>query len=181
MKIEINLDSNNIGDTVLDIFKNLKEEDKHQIALQILKNYILEDPAVERSIEEGKILQQLKSDPYNKNKSDAEIRNGYDFGQKSRNIILSKETMIKALTQEAINTYKQEVINLVREDKILEAAYDNIRKEIIADYPNMVKETMMKIVSDSFSGMFQTGMMQAYKISQIEQKLEDLKTYGRLQ
>jgi hypothetical protein len=181
MKIEINLDSNNIGETVLDIFKNLKEEDKHQIALQVLKNYILEDPKIERAIEEDKILQTLKLDSYNKDKSDTELRNSYSFIDKCRSIQLSKEIMVKELTNAAITTYKQEIINLVKEDKVLQEAYDSIRKALIEDYPNMVKETMMQIVSNNFSTLFQTGMMQAYKLSQLEQNLEYLKTHGRLQ
>lgn len=179
MKIEINVDASNIGETVLDIFKNLKEEDKHNIALQIVKNYILEDPKIERSLEEDKILQALKLDPYNKNKSDSELRTSYSFIESCKKIIISKETMVKELTMAAINTYKQEVINLVKEDVFLKEAFEKIRTEVIRDYPDMVKETMMKVVSDAFSSMFQTGLNNASRLSNIETNLQQLLNNGR--
>jgi molybdopterin converting factor small subunit len=42
MEVKINIESNQIGETVVDLFKNLSEEKKEELASEVVKNYLNE-------------------------------------------------------------------------------------------------------------------------------------------
>lgn len=173
MKVELTIDSSNIGETLVDLFKNLPQEKKEEIASQVLEKWLTQPYDIERKAAGQKIIRELRergdstwkdnSDEYRK-KKDEEIYGSYEFSQRMRNFKSSKEEMILSITQSSIEHYKKITQEKIQNDeqlkKIMEIAFEEIKK----DFPKYVHDA---ICSFFINNMFviQSGMQEGLQKS----------------
>lgn len=173
MKIELNIDASNFSDSLGKVFDSLSEEDRKQIAKEVLTKFLTEDYEAERKARSQEIIRQLRekgdstwqnnSDKY-KNMSDKEIMDCYEFKQRTNNLVTSREQMIKSITETAMGHYKELVASLVKEDEQMKNVYEKVRETIEKSFPAYVHDAMVRAFTDHFKHSYE-GYMRSYQNS----------------
>ena len=169
MKIELNIDASNFGDTIVKVFENLSEEDKKQLAKEVMTKYLLEDYEAERLARYQEVIRMLRekgdscytnnADTY-KNKTDIEIMETYQFKDKIKHLKTSREEMIKMITDTAMIHYKDLVTKSVQEDPQMIEVYEKVKAVMKESYPGYVHDAMVKAFTDHFKQSFEIKMNQ---------------------
>jgi hypothetical protein len=159
MKIELNIDASNFGGTIEKVFESLSEQDKKDLAKEVMAKYLLEDYQAERLARSQDIIRELRekgdntyrnnSEEY-KNKTDEEIMKTYQFNDRIKHVKTSKEEMIKLITDTALYHYKELVTKAVQEDPQLKEVYSKVRDLIEESYPGYVHDAMVKAFTEYF-------------------------------
>lgn len=184
MKVELNIDASNFGGTIEQIFQSLTEEDKKELAKDVLSKYLLEDYKAERLAKAQEIIRNLRergdstwnnnSDKY-KNMTDEEVMNTYEYKQRENQIKTSKEDMILAITTAAITHYKELVNNLVKNDPQMTEIYEKVKTVIEDNYAEYVKQTMMSVITNLFSDTFRSSMENRYSLLNMHNDIDQIK------
>ena len=167
MDITLKIDSSNLGETVVDLFKNISTEKKEALATEILSNWLKEPYDIERkAFEEEAKREALKkvlapssySDYDRKNYGTMEtIHNSEQYRSLMRGFVSTKEEMVKAITEEATKIYREKVVEYVKTDKQLQKVMDATMETVKEDFPKFVHDAMMYWFAQQMS----TSMMQA--------------------
>lgn len=184
MKIELNIDASNFGDTIQKVFENLTEEDRKELAKEVMGKYLLEDYKAERLAKSQEIIRELRekgdssyrnnSEQY-KNLTDEQIMSNYNFKDRAKNIKTSKEEMIKMITDATLIHYKDLVTQSVKEDTQMQEIFAKVKIVIQESYPGYVHDAMIKAFTEHFKHSFDTYMNQSYQYTNFNNDLQLLK------
>lgn len=184
MKVEINIDPSNFGGTIEQVFQSLTEEDKKELAKEVLSKYLLEDYKAERLAKAQEIIRNLRergdsswsnnSDKY-KNMTDEEVIGTYEYKQRENQIKTSKEEMILTITTAAITHYKELVNDLIKNDTQLTEIYEKVKTVIEDNYAEYVKQTMMSVMTNLFSDTFKSSMENKYNLINMHNEIDQIK------
>lgn len=183
MKVELNIDASNFGDTIGKIFETLSEEDKKELAKDVMQKYLLEDYRAERLACSQEIIRNLRDrgdSSYSNNAekyqkmTDEEVMETYEFKNRSRSIVTSKETMIKEISAEAIRHYRSTVAEMVKNDQQFTDIYEKVKETISENYADYVKESMIVFVTSMFKNNFETMMNGVYKQNNLEMCMKNV-------
>jgi hypothetical protein len=162
MKIEVNIDSSNLGPTIVDTFKNLSAKDSKDIVKQVVKEWLQEKFPAERIAEEQRVMDLLlKEDPSTFNRySDSEIRQNYRFKDRMKNFKSARDTLVGDISSSAITHIKAEVDRQIKEDEQIQQVLNLVLQEIRDNFPKIVHDAMISWFC-THMGSVSTGINQA--------------------
>ncbi|MHA2264019.1 MAG: hypothetical protein ACXAEN_16620, partial [Candidatus Thorarchaeota archaeon] len=134
-----NIEAGQLGDTIVDLFKNLSDEQREALALQVLEKWVEEPTSVEKDLAKVELLRKYrcKLGGYIHNKkyqTDEEILRCYDFQKELNNVKTSKELMIREVTDQLNKFFKDKVETVVKDSDRVNAALEVALEQATADF-----------------------------------------------
>jgi hypothetical protein len=156
MQVTLNIEAGQLGDTIVDLFKNLSDEQREALALQVLEKWVEEPTSVEKDLAKVELLRKYrcKLSGYihgKKYQTDEEILRCRDFQKELNNVKTSKELMI-------------------RDNAALEVALE----QATADFPILLQRAMTTWFADHIQAIAATAASQVYNQQQTQQPGFDL-------
>lgn len=152
MQVTINIDSTNVGETLLDLFKNLSSEKKEELALSVMKEWLQSPEFFEERNKEQIIIDEFKKgirqpyyygSKYDENTPDETIMRDEKFKKALETYRNSKQIFVEDIKNEIVSYYKkyikEQIIDNDRLNKIKEESYNEVAKQ----FPSIVIECMM--------------------------------------
>lgn len=187
MQVTLNIDAAQLGDTVVDLFKNIPAEKKEEIAANILQKWLEQPYEIERkSYTENakrKALEEVSASSYGYDKERygtlEKIEGSDAFRRLMNQFKSSRETMIEAITTEATETYRKKVTELIQTDEQMQKMFEATRDVISEDFPKFVHDAMMYWFAQNMTNVFQAvpmamaqSRMTAESVQKIKEKLQ---------
>lgn len=185
MEVKINIESGQIGDTVIDLFKNLSDDKKEELALTILKEWLQSPEFFETKNKEQLVIEEFKSgkrssysswDKYNADTTDDVIKRDYNYQKALNEYRTSKQILVEDIKNEIVNYYKKyisdELINNEKIQKIKQETFDEIQKQ----FPQIIMQTMMNVFSSnliSLQSQISNSAMQSNMALGMAQSIQD--------
>jgi O6-methylguanine-DNA--protein-cysteine methyltransferase len=173
MQIVLNIDQTNIGETVEEIFRSLSDEDKKEVAKQVMLETLRKPSEVERINFENELIKSLiKADGYPKTEKDA--RDSYAFTERRSKFKTSSERMIESISAGALVHYKELAASLVKEDPVLSDAISKMLETFKTEFPNMVQLAMSAYFASQMQGIASallTSSTTQYSVQDLARKL----------
>lgn len=148
MQITLNIDATNFGTTIEEVFRGLSEQDKKEVATKVMMDVLTQPNGAERLAHEEKVIAQLMASKVNDSYNRADYstpektRNTYDFRERMAKYQSTRELMVKEITSQAVQQYKNSVVELVANDENLKTIYEEVKQQIVANYPQMVQAAL---------------------------------------
>ena len=174
MEVKIQIEANQIGDTVIDLFKGLSPEKKEELALSVLKEWIKDPDTLETRNRKTILIEEFKAgkhnnDSYNcpkwnENSSDEEIINSYDFHQALRNYKVSKQIMLEDFKNEVVGYYKEHISQELKTNEKIEEIKNETFETLKQEFPSII----MNVLVDVFAGHLREQnyrIVEAYRCS----------------
>ena len=163
MEVTLKIEAGQLGETVVDLFKNLSEDQKKEIATDILTKWLNEPYEIERNAYVEGIVSQLRQanveiyTGFGRKKAidctDKEIKESSEYRQKAGGFKSSREVMIKEITNEVITYFKTSIQEQVKTDPQVEAFRGDVYQFIVDNFPMMIKESMVNFFSNHLSSI----------------------------
>lgn len=153
MQITLNIDATNFGSTIEEVFRGLSEQDKKEVATKVMMDVLTQPNGAERLAYEEKVIAQIMAskanDSYNRGDytTPEKTRNTYDFRERMAKYQSTRELMVKEITTQAIQQYKNSVVELVANDENLKTIYEEVKQQIVASYPQMVQAALTQYLA----------------------------------
>ena len=170
MKVELNIETGEFGETFTEMFNNISKEKKEELATKVLEKWLLEPNDYERVMYTNSLINKVKSknnvlasygssaqSNYWADKTDDEIRGDYDFTRYVQNNFKStKEEMITNIISETTKFHKEEIVRKVKSDPQLEEIKEKVFEEvknrfpevILASFSSYINENLFSVVTD---------------------------------
>jgi len=167
MEVKLTIDSSNIGETVVELFKNIPAEKKEAMALDILGKWLAEPYDTERKAYEEeakrKALERILASSYDwdrKNHGTIEtVHNSSQFRDLMNGFKSSKEVMVETITKEATEIYRTKVVEFVKTDEQLQKVMSLTMEAVKEDFPKFVHDAMMYWFAQQMSTTMSTASM----------------------
>jgi hypothetical protein len=190
MEVTLKIEASQLGETVVDLFKNLGEDQKKAIAIDILTKWLIEPYEIERLANNERVLSEMRANNcevcvnYNRKRAndctDNEIKTSSEFKSKICNFKSSREIMINQITNEVTSYFKNSIQEQVKTDE----QFDNLRKELYDFIANnflmMIKEAAvswftgnMNFISQQAMSSMSDRMWYENSIASLKQQLKD--------
>lgn len=162
MKIELDVNPQDLTKSLTEILNSLTPEQKAAIAKETMEKWLREPYDAERIAKEQSVVDAIKKDQekrgYRSNETEQEIRGGYEFRRQMEGFRSTKAIMIKEITQAVIESYQSQVKQVVESDPKIQAMKDEVVVIIKETFPKTVHEAMMQWMASSMQKMFETTM-----------------------
>lgn len=146
MQVTLNIEAGQLGDTIVDLFKNLSEKQREALALNVMKKWVKEPMSVERSLFKEELLRKYrgKTDHYGtkRHKTDDEIERDYNFTNELDRHKTSKELMIREVTDQLNKFFKDKVEEVVKDSERVNHALELALDQAKADFPILIQKAM---------------------------------------
>ena len=148
MQITLNIDATNFGSTIEEVFRGLSEHDKKEVATKVMMDVLTQPNGAERLAYEeqaiAQIMAQKANDSYRRTDYDTpeKTRATYDFRERMAKYQSTRELMVKEITSQAVQQYKNSVVELVANDENLKTIYEEVKQQLVASYPQMVQAAL---------------------------------------
>lgn len=161
MNINLEIKADQIGDTVIDVFKSLSEDQKKEVASKIMEKWMKDPISIERDVIEQKVIDDLRNkEDYLKKQSDAEIRANYRFRDAMKNQRGTKEAMILSVMESVSSYFKSSVDEMIKNDEAIKNMLEVVKDEIRTNYPKFVHDAMIAFFAGHMQNIGQ-GITQA--------------------
>lgn len=159
MQVTLNIDTAQLGDTLVDLFQSLTNEQKQELALKILGQWLEQPYQVERAAHEQEIFRKMReiTDWNGKlqyaNVTDEKLRHEYKYSELMKGFESSREKMVREITAQVISHHKQQITESIQTDEklnqIMTSTFDVIRD----NFPNMVRDAVIAWFAQNMSGI----------------------------
>lgn len=171
MKVELTIDANQMGDTLVDLFKNLTVEQKESVALKVLSDWLKEPLDVEtRALDSDAILYARNKYSYNKEKSPEDVRKSSEYADYIKSHPSTRSLMVKEISTQVIEFHKKQITENIQSDpemtKIMDATLETIKE----NFPKFVHDAMIAYFTTQM-GSVMSGLSQALFQSQQAENL----------
>ncbi len=191
MKLELNIDSSQIGGTIVETFNLLTQEDRKELAKQVMLEWLREPHDIERQIKEQQVLEQTRAkmkeeylaarsrgygygDNNPDNMNDQQIKDRSEYRVHFQSWRSTRERMIETVVQATLEHYKEAVTVLVCTDPQLEAKLEQVKAQTVNLFPQIVQSCLMQWFSSHMNDVaMQVGMM-ANQLSGVQSTLNML-------
>lgn len=163
MKVELNIETSQLGDTIIDVFKNFTKKEKKEMAEKVLMKWLTEPYEIERSIKIADAIKKIKDKGdtiysggiYKKPSllTDEQIADTNECSREMENFKSSRDIMIEEITSEAIKHYKKIIPEKIENDKQLEKVMKATTGVIKEDFPKFVHDAMIAWFAHNMSSM----------------------------
>lgn len=168
MEVKINIEAGQIGDTVIDLFKNLKEEDKRSLALEVLKEWLISPEFLEVENKKQILISEFREGKRNlyyssqkvSDLSDEQLIRDSSFQKALLEYKNSKQIMVEEIKTEVINYYKEFIKNELQTNEKVEKIKNDTFDEVKTLFPKIIYDVLVQ----NFSNMLSN---QSYKIQEL--------------
>ena len=152
MNVNLQIEAGQLGETVIDLFRNLSVEKKEEVALTILREWFREPVQLETVGYEETLLAAFKADESRMRKvsysnysvvDDATIKASYAYREELAKYKNTKQYMVEDLRKELLAFFKKGIEDEMKADTKL----DEIKKIVYDEITNRIPEIMMTVVT----------------------------------
>jgi uncharacterized membrane-anchored protein YjiN (DUF445 family) len=153
MQVTLNIDATNFGSTIEEVFRGLSEQDKKEVATKVMMDVLTQPNGAERLAYEEQVINQIMAqkanDSYHRGEYDTpdKVRRSYEFRERTSKYQSTRELMVKEITSQAVQQYKNSVVELVANDENLKTIYEEVKQQIVASYPQMVQAALTQYLA----------------------------------
>jgi hypothetical protein len=177
MKIELNIEPSQIGETVIDVFKTLTPEDKKEMAIQIMREWLKEPSLFESCNFEQQLIHEYRTgirkpnstyDKFDENTPESTIRNDYYFKKSVEEYKTSKQGLVEATKREMLVYYNEEIAKELKLDVTINKIKEETYKELTANFPRIITEVLIMAFSSNLANMqhqIQDMTMKSYNVN----------------
>jgi len=162
MQITMNIEAGQIGDTVIELFRNLSQDKKEELALQILREWLKAPEFFETPNYEQLVIDEFRSGKrgngaydakYNKDTPEEMIRSDYKFRDAVKGYKNSKQVMVEEIKNSIIAYYKQELSKEIATSETIEKIKKETFEIIAKDFPQLIYQTMLSVFVGNLHGL----------------------------
>lgn len=144
MKVELNIDASNIGETVIDLFKNLSEDQKRDITLGIIKNWFDMPYGAERELKEQQaIAEYRRKNPSQADAPDYRIKDNWEIKSIMGKFRGAREQFLFEANKQVVELVKAGVTERLKVDPEIQKMVDSVTEEVKKDFPKFVHDAMI--------------------------------------
>lgn len=177
MKVELQIDAANMGETVVDMFKNLPAEKREELATKVLHDWLREPYEVEKLTADRAALEyaRARNSGYHgsANKTDEDLRGGYEYREFYAKHKSSRQLMIEEITKATIEHHKKAVVEQIKADPQMNAVLTETIASIKENFPKYVHDAMIAWFASHLqsmgSGISQALMQSSAAENQVKQ------------
>jgi YesN/AraC family two-component response regulator len=161
MKIELDVNPQDLTKSLAEILNTLTPEQKTSIAKETMEKWLREPYDAERLAKERDVVDAIKKDQEKRgyrNETEQEIRGGYDFRRQMEGFQSTKAIMVKEITQAVIGAYQSQVKQVVESDPKIQAMKDEVIEIIKETFPKTVHAAMVQWMASSMQTMFESTL-----------------------
>lgn len=178
MKVELNIDAGNIGETVIEMFQNLTTEQKEAISLKVLQDWLTEPDTIHRQALHTQAIAHAKERCYYRASTEQELVKSDEYVRFMRDNATAKTRMIQEITSATIAHQEKVIEQHIKTDpgmnRIMSATLETIKE----NFPKIVNDAMIAWFCGNMSAMaggIQQAMSQskstANAVEQIQNRL----------
>jgi len=172
MEIKLNIDANQLNETVIDLFKVLTDEQKKDLVTQAIKGWLNGEYAGERLAHEEALISEFRSknlplSSWSQDKkggdpsvTDDDIKNSRAFMSRMGSYKSVREVMVSEIVSTSVDTIKQKVKGFVDSDLKLKEAFERVRENVESNFPGMVRQAMTSWMVNSMRDVILNVPMQ---------------------
>ena len=181
MQVTLNIEAGQLGETVLDLFKNLSDGKKEELAVQIMSNWLGESHGSERQVYESILIEKYRSGQAGdksrnyKDMSDEGIRNDYYFRQSMEKYKSSREIMVEMITEATQKAFQKHVDELVQKDPQMTKIRETLVDMLKTSYPEMLLHSVTASITTALSMQLSQAVMQSYQVMNHEALLQNVR------
>jgi hypothetical protein len=191
MEVKLTIDAGQLGDTVIDLFKNLSPEKKEQLTLDIMREWLKSPEFIETKNMEQLVIDEFRNgkrkpwgsyEKYDNTTPEKIIRADYKFKEAVEQYRTSKQIMVEELKQEIIKYYKKELSNQIKESDLINKGLNELYPELIKIFPELVIKSLIEVfamqltnLQGSIQQSLQDNMMNKCDITALQDKLHIFK------
>lgn len=164
MKIELTIDGSQLGETVLDVFKTLTQEQKQGIAAEVLREWLKDPSAIEDSVRRQQLIEKVREEKQRKDHygwqrdwSDAAMVATDEFKREWNRGHHTKADMVNEVTRQVSEYYKTEIEKCIKEDsdilRLKESVYATVKETLTANFHKYVHDAVVAWVCQHFQDM----------------------------
>lgn len=177
MKIEMNIDASNIGETLLDVFKTLNEDQRKEVAVKVLHEWLREPECIHRTGLHRKALAFARErNSWHKEKSDEWFSSTDEYKRFMKDNKTPKEIMIDTITKEVIEWQKKEITKAIKADPLVEQMKNETMAAIKEQFPRIVNDAMIAFFCQNMSEMasgLSRALMMTHQTDQTVKKIAE--------
>lgn len=175
MEVKINIESGQIGDTVIDLFKGLSAEKKEELALGIMKEWLQSPEFFETKNREQLVIEEFKSgkrlpssswDKYDVETPDDKIKRDYNYEKALREYKTSKQILVEDIKNEVVSYYKKQITEKLKSSELIQKIKQDTFDEITKQFPQIINQTMINVFTQNLYEL-QGKISQSYNSSEM--------------
>lgn len=168
MQVTLNIEAGQLGNTVVELFQSLDQDQRKEIATEVLTKWLQDPTSVEMAAEDSKALYyaRSKSSWSNKDKSAEQLRVTSEYTDYFKEHPTSKQMMIGQIKDEIVKHYQSVVNKVVIEDPKTQDMAKEVGQIVKDTLPKMIHDAMMLWTAanlDKAVNVAITGLMQITK------------------
>lgn len=171
MNVTFEITAENLQPTLGAIIDSLSHDEKKEIAKEVLTKYIADPYLPELHLAQSEFCAKCRNEnkqtygydnkKYAKNMTDEEIITEwrYDFNQYMNSRKSAKQIMIESVLAAAVEVFSERANKYVTDNPELNAVFETTMKNITADFPKLIHDTMMFWFASQFQSALTSGAM----------------------
>lgn len=182
MNVTLSIDSNQLGETVVDLFKNLTEQQRQEVAVKVLEQWLAQPYDVERKAAKAEIARQARirsvggysGKPYNDMTDEEVVKEDYTARGEFEKFVSSRELMVKEITSSALKHQLEVIGDRIKSDRQLNAVLDRTLKMIEQNFGAYVHDAMIAWFCTNMTTMATGIQSSLFQSSTMQERLDQL-------
>lgn len=182
MQVTLNIDSANLGETVVDLFKNLTPEKKEALAADVLQRWFNEPYDVEHKAFETKVKQEALT--YFQNQGDSwdkrnygtleTVTNSSRYREAMAKFRSSKQIMVEETVKQLVETYRTQITETIKTDPQIQEMMKLTIEGIKKDFPAFVHDAMMYWFTQNMQTAITTSNIALAQSRNVEEAMKQI-------
>lgn len=169
MEVKINIEPGQIGDTAIELFKNLTPEKKEDLALEILREWLLDPCFLETRNRETLLVEEFRSgarrpqwgEKFNSETPEQQIKRDSNYQKALSEYKTSKQILVEDIKVEVIGYYKKYIAEEIMQSEIINKAKEEAMQEVANLFPSIISEVLVQVFSNEL-GVLKDRIHQTY-------------------
>lgn len=182
MEVKLNIDSANLGETVVELFKNLSPEKKEALAVDVLQKWFNEPYDVEYKAFEAKTKQEALT--YFQNQGDSWDKREYgtiekvQYSPRYRDAMAkfrsSKQIMVEETVKQLVETYRTQITEIIKTDPQIQEMMQLTIEGVKKDFPAFVHDAMMYWFTNNLQTAITTSNIALAQSRNVEEAMKQI-------
>ena len=162
MEVKINIEAGQIGDTVIDLFKNIPSEKKEELALSSMKEWLQSPEFFETKNKEQLLIEEFRngtrksywsSNKFDENTPEYQIKNDKNYEDAIKSYRTSKQILVEDIKNEIITYYKKYISEQITNHELINQIKEETYKEIAIMFPTIISQVMINVFSGNLTNL----------------------------
>jgi hypothetical protein len=131
MQVTLNIESGQLGDTVVELFQSLTLEQRQEVARDVLREWLREPYDVERKAFEEQVRRE--EDP----------NRHWNIRERLANFRSTRETMVQEIIKQVIEYFQKTIAEEIQSDEQITKLRDELTAEVKSKFPDYVRNAVV--------------------------------------